>query len=501
MNPAQFTRPVALFICLSLAAAVAHAQELPSLDGFGLLVAQQSRPSFSIIGAGARPAGMGGAFTALADDASAASFNPAGLALLVLPEVSLVLDATSRRDDHLGFFLVETDDIDFFTASRTSFDTQDLNFFAFTAPLTVAGRNLSLQLSYHRLIDFDLASRRQFQETTSSGDPHASLTQTIDQNGDIHTLSVSAAYQLTQRLSLGLTVSRWEGDWVFSTRTQETELDTSESSSLRFEQANSWSGVNTTIGALLRYPYLHVGATLRTSFDGDYSVASTLVTDFETPFPQSSHASGFLRWPTSWTLGLAVLPWDAWVISLDFSEFDWDDMVIRGIGGEDAPPLNFFDLKPIGQSQTRNTNVVRFGTEYTLFPGKNIVALRLGVFREPRPQLLTASREANDRRGFSAGFGWRRGNFAIDFAYQHAGYETQILQFVELDLIEDGLVSAQAEGVVNTREDRFFLSFLYQMESKKALKKALHFLFIGPNQPPREEPEEGEDRGGSEDEG
>jgi hypothetical protein len=41
-------------------------------------------------GSGARALGMGGAFLARADDATAASWNPAGLSYLRLPEVSLV---------------------------------------------------------------------------------------------------------------------------------------------------------------------------------------------------------------------------------------------------------------------------------------------------------------------------------------------------------------------------------------------------------------------------
>jgi hypothetical protein len=40
------------------------------------------RNSFNPVGAGARGLGMGGAFTAVADDGSAASFNPAGLSQL-----------------------------------------------------------------------------------------------------------------------------------------------------------------------------------------------------------------------------------------------------------------------------------------------------------------------------------------------------------------------------------------------------------------------------------
>ncbi|MBK5257140.1 MAG: hypothetical protein JJE39_14010 [Vicinamibacteria bacterium] len=48
------------------------------------------RNSFSPVGTGARGLGMGGAFIAVADDGTAASFNPAGLSQLRRSEISLV---------------------------------------------------------------------------------------------------------------------------------------------------------------------------------------------------------------------------------------------------------------------------------------------------------------------------------------------------------------------------------------------------------------------------
>src|SRR3979411_1754818 len=48
------------------------------------------RNSFNPIGAGARGLGMGGAFIAVADDGTASSFNPAGLAQLRRTELAVV---------------------------------------------------------------------------------------------------------------------------------------------------------------------------------------------------------------------------------------------------------------------------------------------------------------------------------------------------------------------------------------------------------------------------
>ncbi len=51
------------------------------------------------VGSGARALGMAGAFIAIADDATAASWNPGGLAELERPEVAVVGAAFHRIDD------------------------------------------------------------------------------------------------------------------------------------------------------------------------------------------------------------------------------------------------------------------------------------------------------------------------------------------------------------------------------------------------------------------
>ncbi len=74
----RFTgRGVALAVMLAATPAWAQRVSEPSLFA-------------GITGSGARALGMAGAFTAIADDATAASWNPAGLCVLERPEASLV---------------------------------------------------------------------------------------------------------------------------------------------------------------------------------------------------------------------------------------------------------------------------------------------------------------------------------------------------------------------------------------------------------------------------
>jgi len=463
---------------MALTSTMAGGQSEEPLDPFGLLVALDSRPSFAVVGAGARPAGMGGAFTALADDASAASFNPAGLALLLKPETSLVLDHRRTSSRHAAFFSEENGEPEFFSASSTSFSTSDLNFFSFTMPFEVAARNLSLQFSFHRLIDFTVDGRRDLVEAPAPGSPpSADFRQQIDQTGDVHTLSLTGAYQLTQRLSVGLSVARWIGDWSFATSIAETPTDSESAAALNFSQDNRWRGWNATVGVLLRYKYLNVGASLRSPFSGSFKVDSRLDTSFESPIEPRSRFEGQLDWPSSMTLGLAVKPTETLVVTLDYARFDWDDMIIHG---EDQEPINFFNLRPQGTVPLDTGDQWRTGAEYTLFSGHNLIAFRGGYFDVPRPRAESANGRRSSNTGFSLGVGWKRGPISVDLAYQRSTASASVLEFIDPENVGGGESTIRAEGSVSSTEQRLFVSFLYQFQQRANLDRIFRFLFVGP---------------------
>jgi len=56
--------------------------------------------SYNPVGSGARALGMGGAFIAIADDATAASWNPGGLIQLETPEISIVGTYFDRTENN-----------------------------------------------------------------------------------------------------------------------------------------------------------------------------------------------------------------------------------------------------------------------------------------------------------------------------------------------------------------------------------------------------------------
>jgi len=91
--------------------------------------------------------GMGGAFTAVADDATAASWNPGGLIQLERPEASFVTRLSYEEDRH------HSGDDDFLV-DRDSFDGMGLNYLSVVYPFRFLSRNWVVSLNYQEAYDF-----------------------------------------------------------------------------------------------------------------------------------------------------------------------------------------------------------------------------------------------------------------------------------------------------------------------------------------------------------
>lgn len=162
-------------------------------------------------GSGAQALGMGNAFVAYANDATAASWNPAGLLRMETMEASLALDAMRWRGHQDGAAHPEVDDAE-------SFDFTDLNYASFILPVAVqSGDELSLEsfrmafsLSYLKQYNFKM--RRNFGFETTQGNFTYDLLYDFDQGGTFTTLSPAIASEITGRLSVGLALNIWNDE-------------------------------------------------------------------------------------------------------------------------------------------------------------------------------------------------------------------------------------------------------------------------------------------------
>jgi hypothetical protein len=114
-------------------------------------------------GSGARALGQAGAFTAVADDATAASWNPGGLIQLERPEVSFVWRGRQERDRHWS----GNPD---YTVGGDTFDGVGLNYLSAVLPFRLMERNAVFSLNYQEVFDFTQRFHARFRNASQSRD-------------------------------------------------------------------------------------------------------------------------------------------------------------------------------------------------------------------------------------------------------------------------------------------------------------------------------------------
>src|SRR5574341_883362 len=134
---------------LARAGALALALVIGSASG----VSAQLGVPFTPTGSGARAAGMANAFIAISDDGTAASWNPAGLAQLRKPELSVV--STTVDDSSVAAGFRTRDELASFSTARASYRNSYIDFASLAVPVTLWGKPITFQGSWRRLYSLD----------------------------------------------------------------------------------------------------------------------------------------------------------------------------------------------------------------------------------------------------------------------------------------------------------------------------------------------------------
>ncbi len=406
----------------------------------------------SPVGSGARAAGMADAFIAVADDATAASWNPAGLLQLERPEISIVgaYNALSER--------VEADLHPEFSSGQHS-NNVDLNFlsFVYPSPFQFLGRDVCFALSYQRKFDFSRKLRLNYDQTAIlAGVPLLTfLSADFEQEGSLGTISPSVGVGLLPRLSVGISINLWrssllgENSWEQDTTTtifsaspaiQETRIETK-------EKYDDFSGENVTLGALWKATdRWNIGLRYQSEFTGDaeYSRMQTVTAlrlralgSGRGTFARSDsfHEKRELTFPESWGVGVAFRANDRLTLACDITRVDWNDFYFKDSSGHRFSLVNGASLdNPTTKPRFEVTHTVRLGAEYVLIPQhpeqemKSLWTLRGGLFYDEEPasdDSRTAMFRKQDKGkpdrfyGCALGVGWLALNRVnIDLTYQ-----------------------------------------------------------------------------------
>jgi long-subunit fatty acid transport protein len=404
---------MALALCLGRAAS-ATAQA--SLGQDEIDITGRANP---IQGAGARALGMGGAFLARADDATAASWNPAGLSYLRRPEVTVV-------GNHAAIDGHKTQPED------SMFRGDTLDFAALTYPLHLGSVSGAAQVSYQRVIPFN-GTRTVFR-----------LPQTIliDAHGGFDVIALGTGLQLTRRLRVGGTLNRWTGGYHQTL----TRTPAAEGERLRQLELNlDFRGWNTNLGVIWSpLEDVNLAAVFKTSFTGDIRLARMRTDTYSGSaggaITTNEYTSGDVRldFPAALGFGASWRPRSPLTISADYTRSYWSGAYIHnyfilpptpapkgGMASVSPPPTIYARLPwpQVDQPGQSDTEQIRGGVEYVVLAGKFKVPIRVGYFSDQ--QLAQAADGSAPRfNSWTAGTGLIVGPvlFDVAFLYQSGAF-------------------------------------------------------------------------------
>jgi len=358
------------------------------------------------VGSGARALGMGGAFIGVADDATAASWNPAGLIQLETPEISFVASYNSRREDTTYKAFPEA-------SGPQDISTIDINYFSAAYPFAALGRNMIVSFNYQQQYDFNKKVQYAYNVTEASAPP-LSMNQNVDyrQQGAFKSISPAMAIQLTPEIFLGMTFNIWYqglyknkwdtnyrsegsgtfGGFPFNSQTYIDESYTMDGLYINSLNPAAWQNFNFNLGLMWNFSRnFTLGAVFKSPFEArlthDYYYEFTII--FPTSPGSNTHnvfrqsETVILDMPMSYGLGLAYRLSDVFTMDLDIYQTRWSDYVLHDAADNKTSPISG---KPKSESDIDNTVQLRLGMEYLyMVRHKYIFPARIGVFYDPEP--------------------------------------------------------------------------------------------------------------------
>ena len=386
-------------------------------------------------GSGARALGQGGAFIGIADDATAASWNPAGLSWLERLEYSVVGSFLDTDQEYSVNPSLQKG----LTIGDEDVSRWDLNFMSITYPFIFLDRKVVATLNYHQIYDFhmdlsiDLSARR-FKEHFD-----------FKSSGGIGTLSPGLSFLLHPKLSLGFTINLHDDEFYNSAGWRESTTAFAKNAFGRITtfsrsttSSKDYRAVNANIGIMWdiwkeEEKRLTFGAVYHTPYTARFNEETKFIRrDFEQRnFSDSDDFNIEIYWPMSIGIGWNFRYSDSLSFAFDISWTDWSEW---GKESRKSGTSAKIKSRPIGggseHDEIDDTVNLRFGAEYLWFKEESIIAFRGGLFYEPRPSLgspasfddignpVNPDGDPTEVWGFSLGTGYSTSRFSLDAAYQ-----------------------------------------------------------------------------------
>jgi long-subunit fatty acid transport protein len=372
-----------------------------------------SKVSFNLTNPGGKSLAMGGAFTAIADDATTALANPAGLGLLSSVEVGV---SGKRFDETIGLVTARASALGSLTAPWSPIRQSDSQIGLVSTSLEYAG--VVLPVSRRLVVAFSYAENLRF-EGSADADGYQYIEFRDNRSGDVtrrdflfeyreygavslrnRLAGFSFGYRVTDRVRIGagITLNRaafeLDGDGAGPHRIVNRTFRSPTLTETRTVTmaVTGFGGTKTAFVAGLHADLdsratVSIGASYRTAaktrgnlvLDGD--VPTSLQGETSRPFTFSV--------PRDASLGVAVRPVPGMTIALEGQWVGYDStfdvpLPIQSYSGLVGPDPGFPVDGVLAEVQSQKSVwIPRAGIEYVATAGATRVAFRLGYHREP----------------------------------------------------------------------------------------------------------------------
>jgi long-subunit fatty acid transport protein len=378
--------------------------------------------------------GFGGAFVAMADDATAAFANPAGLVQMLKAELSVEVRhwsyATPYTEGGRAEGLPSGFGIDSTTGLRTATSNDDiagLSFLSLVYPMD----NWSVALYRHNAANFEFASETQGLfggGTDCCQQRDFDMRTTSDMN--IAGYGIAAGYRASDRVSLGLGLVYYDASFISNTTLFRTDEDTVASAfepnsylpdrTVLNEQI-SFDDVDTAFSAGFLWKLSdswRIGGVYRQAPELSLGVELTAGESFEpdvTPGEVLLRLDAEVELPEIYGLGIVYQDKDGHLSVT----FQWDRINYSSI----------VDSLQLDDRAMDNVDELHLGVEYVFLASTPVIALRLGTWLDPDHRMRNTSERVfaeallprgDDQLHFSAGLGLAMQRFQIDFAVDFA---------------------------------------------------------------------------------
>jgi long-subunit fatty acid transport protein len=348
------------------------------------------------------------AFIAVADDATAASWNPAGLIKLEKPEASFVGAWRTVTKDY-------SPEDNIVSLDQDRWGEAEINFMSYAQPIEIGNTDVVISVNYHQVYDFGV----EYNGLISSDPLLTKIKGKSEGAVSAYSLAGGLSMPSYPEITIGASFNWYAQSLLNDYAWQVNKTETTTSSLFPqlpphvIESTETFDDLrahNFTFGLLWdvyerQENLLTLGLVYHTPFTAKVDQKSADTTSSGTTFRQQGMDIDF---PASLGAGANYRISDSLSVAFDVEWKEWSEFKQKDADGTPTSPID------------SDTVAYRLGAEHlTFFEGtrESVLACRGGLFYEPRP--VSNYPDPLKVYGLSAGLGWTvKDQFSLDFAYQ-----------------------------------------------------------------------------------